>query len=105
MLEALAGGYVRALVAYQRRHDPLTGLANRAQFLGNLAAALSAAPARRIGVCSLDLDGFKPINDTLGHAVGDELLVAVARRLAVLAAGPAARGGRRAGRDPGPDRR
>ncbi len=90
VLEALAGGYVRALVAYQRRHDPLTGLANRAQFLGNLAAALSAAPARRIGVCSLDLDGFKPINDTLGHAVGDELLVAVARRLAVLAAGAAA---------------
>ncbi len=92
VLEALAGGYVRALVAYQRRHDPLTGLANRAQFLGNLAAALSAAPARRIGVCCLDLDGFKPINDTLGHAVGDELLVAVARRLAVLAAGPAAAG-------------
>ncbi len=90
VLEALAGGYVRALVAYQRRHDPLTGLASRAQFLGNLAAALSAAPARRIGVCFLDLDGFKLINDTLGHAAGDELLVAVARRLAVLAAGPAA---------------
>ena len=90
VLEAVAGGYVRALVAYQRRHDPLTGLANRAQFLGNLAAALSAAPAQRIGVCSLDLDGFKPINDSLGHAVGDELLVAVARRLAVLAAGAAA---------------
>lgn len=92
MLESLAGGYVRALVAYQRRHDPLTGLANRAQFLGNLAAAQSAAPARRIGVCCLDLDGFKPINDTLGHAVGDELLVAVARRLAVLAAAGAAAG-------------
>ena len=89
VLEALSGGYVGALVAYQRRHDPLTGLANRAQFLGNLAAALSAAPARRIGVCLLDLDGFKPINDTLGHAAGDELLVAVARRLAVLAAGAA----------------
>ena len=90
VLEALAGGYVRALVAYQRRHDPLTGLANRAQFLGNLAAALSAAPAQRIGVCSLDLDGFTPINDSLGYAVGDELLIAVARRLAVLAAGAAA---------------
>ena len=90
VLEALADGYVRALVAYQRRHDPLTGLANRAQFLDNLAAALSAAPAQRIGVCSLDLDGFTPINDSLGHAVGDELLVAVARRLAVLAAGAAA---------------
>ena len=90
VLEALADGYVRALVAYQRRHDPLTGLANRAQFLGNLAAALSAAPAQRIGVCSLDLDGFTPINDSLGYAVGDELLIAVAQRLAVLAAGAAA---------------
>ena len=92
LLEALAGGYVRALVSYQRRHDPLTGLANRALFLDNLAAALSGStgPAGRIGVCSLDLDGFKPINDTLGPAIGDGLLVAVAHRLAVLAAGPSA---------------
>jgi diguanylate cyclase (GGDEF)-like protein len=98
LLEALAGGYVRALVSYQRRHDPLTGLANRALFLDTLAAALSGpsgpsgsnGAAGRIGVCSLDLDGFKPINDTFGPAVGDGLLVAVARRLAVLAAGPAA---------------
>jgi len=101
LLEALAGGYVRALVSYQRRHDPLTGLANRALFLDNLAAALSGStgstgpigstgPAGRIGVCSLDLDGFTPINDTLGAAVGDGLLVAVAHRLAVLAAGPSA---------------
>jgi len=90
ILEAVTAGYVRALSGYQQRHDPLTGLANRAQFLDRLAAALSdpAAPPARIGVCYVDLDGFRPINDTLGHALGDELLVAVARRLEFPAAGP-----------------
>ena len=84
--EAVAAGYVQALVTYHSRHDPLTGLANRTLFLDRLAVAL-AGPAGRIGVCSLDLDGFKPINDTLGHDVGDELLVAVARRLERRVAG------------------
>ena len=70
--EAVAAGYVRALVTYHSQHDPLTGLANRALFLDRLAAAV-ARPTGRIGLCYVDLDGFKPINDTLGHDVGDGL--------------------------------
>ena len=84
--EAVAAGYIRALVTYHSQHDPLTGLANRALFLDRLAAAV-ARPTERIGLCCVDLDGFKPINDTLGHDVGDELLVAVARRLTYPFAG------------------
>ncbi len=87
--EAVAAGYVRALVTYHSRHDPLTGLANRTLFLDRLAAAV-AAPAGRIGLCYVDLDGFTPINDTLGHDIGDRLLVAVARRLEYRVTGLAA---------------
>ena len=84
--EAVAAGYIRALVTYHSQHDPLTGLANRALFLDRLAAAVTR-PSERIGLCYVDLDGFKPINDTLGHDVGDGLLVAVARRLTYPFAG------------------
>ncbi|WP_236653284.1 putative bifunctional diguanylate cyclase/phosphodiesterase [Streptacidiphilus melanogenes] len=65
---------------YQSMHDPLTGLPNRALFFERLADACAEAD-QRIGLCYLDLDGFQAVNDTLGHPVGDELLVAVARRL------------------------
>ncbi|QMU75402.1 EAL domain-containing protein [Streptacidiphilus sp. PB12-B1b] len=65
---------------YQARHDPLTRLPNRSLFFEQLTGAL-AEPDRRIGLCYLDLDGFSAVNDTLGPQVGDELLVAVARRL------------------------
>lgn len=60
-------------------HDALTGLPNRAVLIDELTAALSrpTAPA----VLFLDLDGFKPVNDRLGHAAGDALLVGVAGRL------------------------
>jgi diguanylate cyclase (GGDEF)-like protein/PAS domain S-box-containing protein len=72
---------------YQALHDPLTGLPNRAMAADRLDEMLAVAdPAARLGVCYLDLDGFKRVNDTLGHHVGDQLLVAVARRLDEFAA-------------------
>jgi len=62
--------------------DPLTGLANRRAFLARLGETLSAAGRRRaITVAMVDLDGFKPINDTFGHATGDAVLLAVGERL------------------------
>jgi diguanylate cyclase (GGDEF)-like protein/PAS domain S-box-containing protein len=67
---------------HQATHDALTGLPNRALFFERLDQALSTdRAAGQIGVCYLDLDGFKAVNDSLGHAVGDQLLVAVADRL------------------------
>ena len=63
--------------------DPLTGLANRASFQDRLELELARARRsdRKLGLLFLDLDGFKEINDTLGHAAGDQLLVLIARRL------------------------
>ena len=68
---------------YQSLHDPLTRLPNRSCFFEQLAAACEAPTTerRRVGLCYIDLDGFAAVNDTLGHHIGDELLVAVATRL------------------------
>ena len=64
---------------HQAMHDPLTGLPNRAMFSERLA---EAAEDGNVGVLFLDLDRFKLVNDTLGHEFGDEVLRAVADRLA-----------------------
>lgn len=70
----------------QATHDPLTGLANRALFQSKLQQALApTVPGRRVGLCFFDLDGFKAINDSLGHPVGDALLRSVGQRLQGLA--------------------
>jgi PAS domain S-box-containing protein len=68
-------------------HDPLTGLANRALILDHLQGAIDRqhrAGGDGVAVIFLDLDQFKLINDSLGHATGDALLVEVGRRLVVL---------------------
>jgi diguanylate cyclase (GGDEF)-like protein len=67
----------------QALHDPLTGLANRALFQDRVACALGRAARQpaAAAVLYLDLDDFKRVNDTLGHAAGDALLAAVADRL------------------------
>jgi len=84
-LASIAISHARAVeqLAHQARHDPLTGLVNREVFLERLEAALADAELRgeTIAVLFLDLDRFKDVNDTLGHDIGDRVLVALARRL------------------------
>lgn len=74
---------LQAQLQHNAEHDPLTDLPNRALFTARVRQALSG---RRIGdpgtaVLYIDLDGFKAVNDTIGHQAGDELLIQAARRL------------------------
>lgn len=65
-------------LAHDAHHDPLTGLPNRRRLQERLTASLRHTP---VGVLFVDLDGFKPVNDELGHEAGDELLRQVGERL------------------------
>jgi len=68
---------------YQALHDPLTGIPNRVLFVDRVEQALARKDRHDelLAVIFLDLDGFKSINDNLGHVAGDELLVSVAARI------------------------
>ncbi|WP_212989459.1 putative bifunctional diguanylate cyclase/phosphodiesterase [Actinoplanes auranticolor] len=94
----LVGMILRLVLSYQRRlvdqaaasrylalHDPLTGLPNRTLFGQRLQAALAgltAAGGHQIALMVIDLNGFKAVNDTLGHQAGDQVLLESGRRLA-----------------------
>lgn len=72
-------------IRHLARHDGLTGLANRAVFLEALAAAVARRPVRAFAVHFIDVDKFKPINDRLGHAVGDQVLAMLSLRMREIA--------------------
>jgi diguanylate cyclase (GGDEF)-like protein len=94
----LVGMILRLVLSYQRRlveqaaasrhlalHDPLTGLPNRTLFGQRLQTALAAVPAdgsHQVALMVIDLNGFKAVNDTLGHHAGDLVLLESGRRLA-----------------------
>ncbi len=73
-------------LSYQALHDPLTGLPNRVLFSDRLPRAMQRGLRHGglIALLLLDLDDFKGVNDTLGHHVGDQLLISVARRLSLV---------------------
>ena len=81
---ALQNGHLVDEMTHQAMHDQLTGLANRLRFTGELRDAIGRAreEIHPVTLLYMDLDGFKPVNDEFGHDVGDQLLVAVSKRLA-----------------------
>jgi diguanylate cyclase (GGDEF)-like protein/PAS domain S-box-containing protein len=78
-----------AQLRHLAHHDPLTGLPNRALLADRMAVALAQAgrSGGMLAVCYLDLDGFKTVNDTWGHATGDRLLMEIAGRLSASVRG------------------
>ena len=83
MLEDITDRYrLQERLRHQATHDSLTGLPNRAAFFERLEKIFEdPEPDARFGLCYVDLDGFKVVNDSLGHETGDQLLAAVADRL------------------------
>ncbi|WP_205571366.1 EAL domain-containing protein [Streptomyces sp. YIM 130001] len=75
---------LQAQLQHNAEHDPLTDLPNRSLFTGQVTQALTGRRStdRGTAVLFIDLDGFKAVNDTIGHLAGDELLIQAARRLA-----------------------
>lgn len=74
----------KARAAHLARHDPLTGLSNRLDFIERLDAALAGPEPAPLALLLLDLDRFKAVNDTFGHTAGDALLQALGARMAGL---------------------
>ncbi len=81
MMDISAQKSAEADLAYSATHDPLTGLANRTLLAEHMGQALLAAKGRTSALLMIDLDHFKSVNDSLGHAVGDLMLQAVAQRV------------------------
>ncbi|MDX2646473.1 EAL domain-containing protein [Streptomyces sp. PA03-1a] len=83
MVEDITDRYrLQERLRHQATHDPLTGLPNRTAFFERLEGLFEQPqPGARFGLCYVDLDGFKVVNDSLGHGTGDQLLTAVAERL------------------------
>ena len=82
LLDITARHLTNECLQHLANHDPLTGLPNRGFLEGYFTRELARSSKQGLvlGVAALDLDGFKPVNDTYGHAVGDELLVQIAQR-------------------------
>jgi len=81
---AIENGRLYGELRHRALHDPLTGLANRSLFHDRVEHALARLVRRQGGIVAvlfIDLDDFKAVNDTFGHAVGDRLLAIVAERL------------------------
>ncbi|RDL50441.1 putative signaling protein [Ensifer sp. M14] len=78
---ASQGENERALLLHQATHDALTGLPNRRQFSEDLRNVLPAVHEKKPALMQIDLDDFKPINDTLGHGAGDAVLRMAAERI------------------------
>jgi diguanylate cyclase (GGDEF)-like protein len=80
---ALENAALLEQVRHQALHDPLTGLPNQRLLVDRIEMALAQSQREhsQVGLLFLDLDGFKSVNDTFGHATGDELLCAVVERI------------------------